>query len=198
MADIPTATVVGTNVVAFDTVENAPKNMRNENGYGFDTRIVARRDQGYFEKLIFQIKLLLWKRFCELTKNRISETFKNTFPPMLFFALIILFYYSFPFLGNGNLEPYLVPVAFWYFIQKSVVNIMYEKQYRLQESMRMMGLLDSAYWISYFISDGIIIGFVQSFLCAILSTYGLFNKANFGVVLGLLYVFSLAAVGCLH
>jgi ATP-binding cassette subfamily A (ABC1) protein 5 len=70
---------------------------------------------------------------------------------------------------------------------------MFEKKNNLQEAMRMMGLYDSAYWISYFISDGILLGFLLSFMCAIISI-GLFNNANFGLVLGMFFVYSLSAI----
>jgi hypothetical protein len=40
----------------------------------------------------------------------------------------------------------------------------------------------------------VILGFIVSFTCAILSSGGLFNDANFGVVLGMLFVFCLSAV----
>lgn len=70
---------------------------------------------------------------------------------------------------------------------------MFEKATRLQESMRMMGLSDTAYWISYFISDGIILGFIVSMFCCILSTYGLFNQGNFGEIFALLFLFCIAA-----
>lgn len=58
----------------------------------------------------------------------------------------------------------------------------------------MMGLSDFAYWVSYFVSDGIVLGFFISFLCTLFTTYGLFNGANFGTILGLLFCFCLAAV----
>lgn len=57
----------------------------------------------------------------------------------------------------------------------------------------MMGLSDVAYWASYFIYDGIFLGFLVSFLCAIISVGGLFDDANFGVVLGIFFVFCLSA-----
>jgi ATP-binding cassette subfamily A (ABC1) protein 5 len=60
--------------------------------------------------------------------------------------------------------------------------------------MRMMGLLDSSYWISYFIVEGVIIGFAVSLLSAIISGGALFNGASFGIVLGFLFLYSLAVV----
>lgn len=70
---------------------------------------------------------------------------------------------------------------------------MYEKSTRLQETMKMMGLSDAAYWLSYFISDGILTGFLLSLLCMLFSTAGLFNDGNLGKILGLLYCYTLAA-----
>jgi hypothetical protein len=146
------------------------------------------------EKVISQIKLLLWKRKVELLKQR-SEIFKYIGPPVLFFVLLILLYEVF---GNlfypGGIEDYLIPLGFWIFVQKNIVNIMFEKFTKLQESMKMMGLHDVAYWTAYFISDGVILGLIISFLCAILSTYGLFNEGNFGDILGMLYLFCLSSV----
>jgi len=58
----------------------------------------------------------------------------------------------------------------------------------------MMGLSDLVYWTSYFISDGVLIGFTPSFLCSIMTVGGMFNHANFGTILGFLVCFCLSAV----
>ncbi len=144
-------------------------------------------------KIGAQIKLLLWKRYCESTKSK-WDIIKVTLPAVLFFVLLILVYSVFNIFSPDGIEPFLVPFAFWIFVQRIVVQIMFEKSSRLQESMRMMGLSDIAYWTSYFISDGVITGFVLSFLCTIFTVGGLFNEANFGQILGLLFVFCLSAV----
>jgi hypothetical protein len=147
-----------------------------------------------FEKLKFQINLLLWKRYAESTKSK-WDLIKVLAPALLLFALLLLLYavITNTFSPDG-LEPFFVPFAFWIFMQRLLVHIMYEKSYRLQESMRMMGLSDTAYWVSYFLSDGVILGFVLSVLCAIMTTGGLFNDANFGVILVFFWLFCLAAV----
>jgi hypothetical protein len=44
---------------------------------------------------------------------------------------------------------------------------MNEKHTRVQEAMRMMGLQDIAYWVSYFLFDGVAIGLLLSFVCAL-------------------------------
>ena len=149
--------------------------------------------RGQFSNLFFQIKLLLWKRYLESTKSK-WDLLKVILPAVLFFALMILLYSVFDFVADGALECFLVPLAFWIYIQRIVVQIMFEKSSRLQESMRMMGLSDFAYWTSYFISEGVILGFLLSFILTIMSTGGLFNSADFGVVLGFLFVFCLSAV----
>jgi hypothetical protein len=58
----------------------------------------------------------------------------------------------------------------------------------------MMGMKEVAYWISYFVSDGIFMGFLMAFTATIISSGGLFNGANFGQILGLLLVFCLSVV----
>jgi hypothetical protein len=156
-------------------------------------KLIRHNGSSPLEKFVFQVKLLLWKRYCESTKSKL-DLFKVVFPALLFFVLLILIYEVFTFFSPDGIEAFFVPFAFWIFIQRIVVQIMYEKSSRLQESMRMMGLSDSAYWTSYFISDGVILGFILSFLCTILTVGGLFNGANFGVILGLLYCFCLSAV----
>lgn len=152
----------------------------------------SRQSTPYFIKLYSQIYLLLWKRYVEI-RNQKYEWLKYLGPPALFFLFMILLYEVFDFFYSGGIEDYLVPLGFWIFVQKNIVNIMFEKSTRLQESMRMMGLSDTAYWISYFISDGIILGFIVSMFCSILSTYGLFNNGNFGAIFGLLFLFCIAS-----
>ena len=156
-------------------------------------KIGTNKVKSFPEKFALQIKLLLWKRYQESTKSK-WELIKVLLPAWIFFALLNLLYEGFSFFSPGGIEPLVVPIAFWVFVQRIVVQIMHEKSSRLQESMRMMGLSDIAYWVGYFLSDGVILGFLMSFTCAIMSTGGLFNNANFGVVLGLLLVFCISAV----
>lgn len=157
------------------------------------SKIAGVKAKPFPEKFVLQIKLLLWKRYQESTKSR-WELLKVLMPSWLFFTLLILLYEGFGFFAAGGLEPFLVPLAFWVFMQRIVVQIMHEKSSRLQESMRMMGLSDVAYWTGYFLSDGVILGFIMSFTCAIFSSGGLFNNANFGVILGMLLCFCISAV----
>jgi ATP-binding cassette, subfamily A (ABC1), member 2 len=151
------------------------------------------RRHNFFQTLTFQVNLLLWKRFVELKKQPL-EIAKIVAPPLFFLLLIILLYAVFsPDSQTGALEVLMVPMAFWLFAQMIVVHVMYEKKHRLQEAMKMMGLLDASYWIAYFIFDAILIGFGIALLSMIMaSTYGLFNGADLGSVFGLVWVYLLA------
>lgn len=165
-----------------------------ENSPPDKTKLIGQKAVSFPEKLFFQIKLLLWKRYAESTKSK-WELVTLFLPSVLFFVLLLLIYAVFDGLFSPDgVEPFFVPFAFWIFVQRIVVQIMYEKSTRLQESMRMMGLSDIAYWSSYFISEGIITGFTLSFLCAIFTGGTLFNHANFGLILGLFFIFCLSAV----
>ncbi len=147
-----------------------------------------------YEKLVEQVKLLLTKRYIESTKTKWT-LLKVYLPAVLFFVLLRIIYSVFDgIFSGGALEPFFVPLAFWVFMQRFVVHVMHEKSNRLRESMKMMGLSETAYWISYFISDGIFIGFTLSFICCIFSAGGLFNGANFGRLLGLFFAFCLSVI----
>lgn len=143
--------------------------------------------------LLNQVKLLLWKRFREVSKNKF-EIVRILGPPIVIFVLIHLAYATIPLFFPGAVEPFLVPFAFFLYVQRVVIQITYEKSNRLQEAMKMMGMVEPAYWISYFISEGILMGFMMSFISAVVAGGQLFNDGNFGEVLGLLLVFCLSVV----
>lgn len=151
------------------------------------------KSRSYLETLVSQVKLLIWKRYAESTKSN-WEIIRLLVPPVIFFLLIHLAYATLDFFSPDAVEPFLVPIAYFVFAQRIVIQIMYEKSNKLQEAMKMMGMLEPAYWISYFIFDGIIIGFLVSFICAVISGGALFNGANFGEILGLLFIYCLSVV----
>ncbi len=114
------------------------------------------KSKSLWGKITFQTYLILWKRFCELKKSK-SEIAKLFVPFIFFFALVILFYSVFLDNSNGEIEFFFIPIAFWVFAQKVVVNITYEKSNKLFESMKTMGLLDVSYWIANFIFDAVLV-----------------------------------------
>eukprot|EP01031_Cornospumella_fuschlensis_P030350 gene30350-36672_t len=159
-------------------------------------------------KVVYQVRLLCWKRYCEITKSP-WDVIKVVLPALLFFTLLILIYTVFEFFAPGGLEVFFVPLAFWMHVQRLVVQIMYEKSSRLQESMRMMGLSDGAYWFSYFLTDGLINGFALSFLCTfmtIATTFSFFivsffdspqtaSQATLALLLGFYVIYLVIFIG---
>lgn len=57
-----------------------------------------------------------------------------------------------------------------------------------------MGMTELSYYSAYFISDGIVVGFALSLLCAIMTVGGQFDKGDFGAIFGMFFVFCLSAV----
>jgi hypothetical protein len=79
----------------------------------FSPKLHANRvPKGYCEKSLFQIRLLLRKRYLELM-NRKLDVFYLTFPPLLFFSLAILLYSVIPIFFKDGIEEYIIPVGFW-------------------------------------------------------------------------------------
>ena len=62
-----------------------------------------------------------------------------------------------------------------------LVCIVHEKSTKLQESMKMMGLYEISYWLSYFLYDGIMLGGSLSFLAGLLSLGDVFDGNVFNV-----------------
>jgi ABC-type multidrug transport system ATPase subunit len=152
------------------------------------------------EKALFQVWLLLQKRMSEL-KQQPMELLKMQVGPWLFFILVILFYvqfedfFTFGILAYGTFETYLIPPAFWIIILKTVTYAMHEKSSKIKESMRMMGLMDASYYISLFVSEGMLGGFLLSMSTSLYTFYpNFFNDAEYSDVLGLFIMFCLAAV----
>lgn len=125
-----------------------------------------------------QIQLLLWKRKIEYFRAP-WDIAKVLVPPMLFVLLMVILYQAYPSMFNtGVMEEYFLPLSVWLFIQRLVITITYEKSAKLVESMKMMGLKESNYWFSYFISEGIIAGFVVSFITALISLGGVMGEVG--------------------
>lgn len=144
--------------------------------------------------LIAQTGLLMWKRWCEITARRWSYLVL-ILQPLLVFSLMDLLYYKFKLtFYPGGMEEFLVPLGFLGYLQMIVVLFSVEKCNKLQESMKMMGMLELPYFTAYFLVDGFIVGFIISLLSSLISLYGLFNDAPFGTIFGLLLIYCLSVV----
>ena len=164
-----------------------------------------------------QVGLLLWKRRQELRRQP-GEVAKLVVAPCFVFALLVLIYESFNkpvplFPAAGFLNPYVIPIAFWAIVVKTVIFVMNEKQLGLREAAKLMGMRESAYYTSIFISEGLVHGLVVSLLCSLFTLYHpcppasssptlascnpsatLYNQASVGSTFGLYFCFCLAAV----
>ena len=123
---------------------SAPPEVQTKNQSHRENEISSNDD--YLYKLFFHIKLLTWKRILELSATPM-ETVKTIMAALLFFALLILLDEDLlSSLPKGLLEFFIVPLAFWAYSQTVVIQAVTEKHNRLQESMKMSGLTESAYW----------------------------------------------------
>lgn len=151
------------------------------------------RYQIYIWKCILQIKLLLWKRLIETTKSP-WEFIRIVIPPMLFFALINLGYATSSLFAKGSIEPFLVPLIYFAYLQRVTSHLSYEKSTNIKQNMEIMGLISWSYPIAYFLSDGLIIGIIYAFIGSIFSLSGLYNHTNIGNIFGYLLLYSLTLI----
>ena len=131
---------------------------------------------------------------------------------VLYLSLVILFYVQFAFLFQvgairpGFFEFYMIPIAFWVIVVKTSAYITADKSAKLKESMRMMGLRDSAYYIDLFLTEGILIGWLVAFVGACFTAfsaegyapgpplYEFLNGATFGNTILSFASFTLSAI----
>jgi hypothetical protein len=168
----------------------------------------------YRAKFIKQVHLLVWRRYRELTHSP-WDILKLVLAPILLFSLILLFYVQFSWLfSSGALKPgffeyYLIPIAFWITVIKTCAYAVTDKSNKVKESMRMMGLLESAYFTSIFVTEGVFIGGLVSFVGATFTAFSqpsnfngistggtveFLNGASFGNTFGLFFLFVMSAV----
>ena len=129
-----------------------------------------------------QLGLLLWKSFTIKTRGlRTTASFFGL--PFLVFFMIWLLYETFGIDSNGVIELLVAPFAFIMVLQLTCVSLVNEKSTRLRESMRMMGMREIPYWLSYLIADGVVMNLMLSlFLSVFTVACGLFNGVEFGEI----------------
>jgi len=134
----------------------------------------------------FQLGLLLWKRYIEVTRN-VGGTVLFFVLPSIGLLVMLLLYASFadPAFSNahssGTIEIMASPMLFIVTVQLTTSSLVLEKGQKLKESMRMMGLKEAPYWLSYIISDAFVLGFLLSILLTILSSVmGLYHNLGAG------------------
>ncbi|XP_031417199.1 cholesterol transporter ABCA5-like isoform X1 [Clupea harengus] len=88
---------------------------------------------------------------------------------------------------------YLV-LAFTPFVSFLIVNVAAEKEHRLKDTMSMMGLYDSAFWLSWGLLYAALVT-TMSILMAVISTCtSLFYHSNFLVIFLLIFLYGISSV----
>lgn len=88
---------------------------------------------------------------------------------------------------------YLV-LAFTPFVTFLIVNVAAEKEHRLKDTMTMMGLYDSAFWLSWGLLYAALVT-TMSILMSVIATYtALFPNSNFLVIFLLIFLYGISSI----
>ncbi|KAF4084937.1 hypothetical protein AMELA_G00111750 [Ameiurus melas] len=88
---------------------------------------------------------------------------------------------------------YLV-LAFTPFVSFLIVNVAAEKEHRLKDTMTMMGLYDTAFWLSWGLLYAALVT-TMSFLMAIIATWTpLFSNSNFLIIFLLIFLYGISTI----
>lgn len=106
-----------------------------------------------------------------------------------------------PFSFVGIIAPtFLLAAAMFTFVVQ-VSNVVLERETKLRESMRVMGLYDSMFWLSWLAWECIVVNFISSLtivICGLIFQFDLFLKNDFGVLIFLFWFFELARAVSAH
>uniref|UniRef100_A0A8C1XA90 ATP binding cassette subfamily A member 5 n=1 Tax=Cyprinus carpio TaxID=7962 RepID=A0A8C1XA90_CYPCA len=88
---------------------------------------------------------------------------------------------------------YLV-LAFTPFVSFLIVNVVTEKEQRLKDTMGMMGLYDSAFWLSWGLLYAALVTTMSILMAVIATCTPLFSKSNFFVIFLLIFLYGISSV----
>uniref|UniRef100_A0A665WS11 Cholesterol transporter ABCA5 n=1 Tax=Echeneis naucrates TaxID=173247 RepID=A0A665WS11_ECHNA len=92
---------------------------------------------------------------------------------------------------------YLV-LAFTPFVTFLIVNVAAEKEHRLKDTMTMMGLYDTAFWMSWGLLYAALVT-MMSILMSIIATYtALFPNSDFFVIFSLIFLYGISSVSTVY
>eukprot|EP00002_Diphylleia_rotans_P026663 TRINITY_DN532_c0_g1_i27.p1 TRINITY_DN532_c0_g1~~TRINITY_DN532_c0_g1_i27.p1 ORF type:complete len:1358 (+),score=157.88 TRINITY_DN532_c0_g1_i27:186-4076(+) len=97
--------------------------------------------------------------------------------------------YPFPFYSKNKFYGAISPnIAFYFCLGvlplciKLISRIVYEKEQKIHEVMKIMGLKDSIFWLSWFTSSYLLV-FLAMFIMTVVAKFGnVFGHSNFGVI----------------
>lgn len=96
--------------------------------------------------------------------------------------------------GLSLTVPIYMVLSFAPYITILLVNLVDEKEKKQKELLRIMGMYDTAYWLSWFLTYAIIMFFACIIINAIAVPTGIFDNSNFLVMLIVFYLFSLSLI----
>lgn len=96
--------------------------------------------------------------------------------------------------GLGLLVRLYLPLAYMTSVSLLIVGIVDEKEKKLKEGMRMMGLTDAAYWSSWVLSHSAMAVVVVILSSLLVAKFGLFPLTETGWVAALLFSYNVALV----
>nr|XP_055031860.1 ATP-binding cassette sub-family A member 5 isoform X2 [Misgurnus anguillicaudatus] len=88
---------------------------------------------------------------------------------------------------------YLV-VAFTPFVSFLIVNVAAEKEQRLKDTMGMMGLYDSAFWLSWGLLYAVLVTTMSILMAVIATCTPLFSNSNFFVIFLLIFLYGISSI----
>ncbi|XP_042337901.1 cholesterol transporter ABCA5-like, partial [Plectropomus leopardus] len=98
-----------------------------------------------------------------------------------------------PKFPHALISIYLV-LAFTPFVTFLIVNVAAEKEHRLKDTMTMMGLYDSAFWLSWGLLYAALVT-TMSILMSIIATYtALFPNSDFFVIFFLIFLYGISSI----
>jgi len=90
--------------------------------------------------------------------------------------------------------PLFMVLAWIYTVSMMTKDIVYEKEKRLKEFMRVMGLSNATHWAAWFITSFIVMGFIVTILAIVLKFGKITQNSDFSVLLVFLYCFTVATI----
>ncbi|XP_044260177.1 cholesterol transporter ABCA5-like [Tribolium madens] len=90
--------------------------------------------------------------------------------------------------------PLYMVMALSQFITYLLILIVGEKENKIKEGMKIMGLKDSVFWLSWFIIYGIFVLFLSIVCCVLLFTLQVFQNTNFLLIFLLVLLYTLSII----
>ena len=93
-----------------------------------------------------------------------------------------------------HVMPLCLTISWVYTVAMLVQNVVYEKEQRLKEVMRMMGLSNSVHWLAWFLTTFTQMSITMTILAVMLKFGGVLHHSNFWIIFLVLEVFTVATI----